>query len=194
MKYSPDLTDKIIKMLEEVPNIRHVCKKFGLNRSTYYEWVIQHPDFRKRALAALCLGREDICDLSEGNIVRGIMEGNKADSKWFLSHNNPRYMNKTHAESYNQYMYGEFRFAMDENIDADYFPNLFKFYKLIKSVGDEIMEKVFDSTLNSFFENKELIEIFYSCFERWNNIEDDKEKKEEIIQDLLEKFLNKHKD
>lgn len=192
MKYSPDLTDKIIKMLEEVPNIRHVCKKFGLNRSTYYEWMIQYPDFRKRASAALYLGREDICDLAEGNIVRGVMEGSKADGKWFLRHNSERYMSKTQAESYYKYMYNEVRFAIDENKDADYFPNLFKAYKLIKNINNEEMEKVFAIVMNSTFNNKELVDIFYSCFERWDNIEDDKEKKEEIFQYLLETFLSKN--
>jgi hypothetical protein len=172
MRYGPDIIKVIVSSLEEVPNIRHVIKKVGIHHSTYYKWFVMHPDFREKVTLALFKGRNNMSDMAEGNIFRGIKEGDKASSRFYLSHNNPRYMTFDKHFHYGRMMKDDLENARpgvypSEEIFDEMFP---KFFLLEELHGMDKAKTYMDALLGvSMGHNEELVDIFYACYEEWKN-------------------------
>lgn len=193
MKYSPDLVDRIVKALEEVPNIRHVFNKLGINRSTFYRWYTIHHEFRERVTFALYKGRGNITDLAEGNIVRKIKEGDVQTSRFWLSHNEPRYMTEEKHMHYSRLIQHESKLSeKDAFKEDDKFQTFFESYVVLKNIRGEVYAKEFmNLILRKVTDgNEQLIDIFYATCEAW-------EKETEANLELdheLEKRLKKSKE
>jgi hypothetical protein len=172
MKYSADLAKKIIEGLEEVPNVRHIFKKLGIHRSTYYRWVSSHPEFREKVTIALHMGNDNINDLAKGNVIREIKEGDMGASKYWLSNRDPQFMNHHRHLHLAQMLEKEF-------VDAETgihkgkkepFDTMFEFYAVLEDLSDkEQAKEQIHLALVHLFEDEELIEIFYACYEAWKS-------------------------
>jgi hypothetical protein len=181
MRYGPDIIKIIVSSLEEVPNIRHVIKKVGIHHSTYYKWFVMYPEFREKVTIALFKGRSSMSDMAEGNIFRGIKEGDKASSRFYLSHNNPRYMTYDKHIHYGRMMKDDLEKSKPGTYpDGELFDEMFPKFLLLEELhGADKAKTYMDALLNvSMGDNDELIDIFYACYEEWKN----KTKKE--IEDL----------
>lgn len=84
--------DKFIKELQNTPIVQVACDKLNISRQTYYRWRIEDKDFENEAEIALSRGSERVSDVAESNILRGIQNGDKKDSKFWLTHRHRKYM------------------------------------------------------------------------------------------------------
>ena len=92
MRYRPDIVDKILEELEKVPNVRYVCNKVGVDHSTFYRWMGGHAKFHKSVELALYFGRQKMNDAAESVIINGIQSNDQHCAKYWLSHNDERYI------------------------------------------------------------------------------------------------------
>lgn len=84
--------DKFIIELQKTPIVQVACDKLNISRQTYYRWRIEDKDFEHEAEIALSRGSERVSDVAESNILRGIQNGDKKDSKFWLTHRHRKYM------------------------------------------------------------------------------------------------------
>jgi hypothetical protein len=170
MKYGPDLLEKIVKGLEEVPNIRHVFGKLGIHRSTYYRWFTIHPDFREKVTFALYRGRGNITDMAEGNVIRKIKEGDLPASRFWLSHHEPRYMNEEkHLHHSRLHDHLNKMSEKDTFKEDNKFEELIECFITLKNIrGFETAKEYTDPVLRMVTNgDEELMEIFYASAEGW---------------------------
>lgn len=170
MKYSPDLVDRIVKGLEEVPNVRHVFHKLGIHHSTFYRWYTIHAEFREKVTFALYKGRGNITDLAEGNVVRKIKEGDIQSSRFWLTHNEPRYMSEEKHMHYSRLIQHESKLSQKDAFkENDKFQPFFESYVILKNIRGEVYAKEFmDLILRKVTDgNEQLIDIFYATCEAW---------------------------
>jgi len=86
-----EIKDKIILELEKLGNVYFACIKNNISRNSYYRWFSSDPIFKKSALKAIKLGRQNICDIAEHALVSKFKEKNIEAIKYALSHNSPHY-------------------------------------------------------------------------------------------------------
>ncbi len=85
---------ELLKILADSPNVSFACKKVGVARATFYRWIRDNKKFRQDAEVALELGRNQYIDIAEAALMKLIREGNFGAIKYFLSNNDPRYIQK----------------------------------------------------------------------------------------------------
>jgi len=51
-KYEPDTVAEIIKLLSEGCIVENVCAKTGIGVSTFYDWIIEYPEFSEKVTRA----------------------------------------------------------------------------------------------------------------------------------------------
>jgi transposase len=90
-----DEKGRIIEILREAPFISHAAKKIGVSRSTIYRWQEGDPLFREGVHLALDEGRKMLSDIAESKLVKMIEKENLGAIKYFLSHNDRRYFNRS---------------------------------------------------------------------------------------------------
>lgn len=83
---------KIIEVLRETPFISYAVKKIGVSRSTIYRWMESDQEFKEQINKATTEGHGRISDLAEMNLIKKIETGNLGAIKYYLSHNNRRYL------------------------------------------------------------------------------------------------------
>jgi len=191
MKYNEDLVEKIIKGLEEIPNIGYVFKKNGIHRSTYYDWIEIYPDFRERVNNSLFSGRENISDIAESNITRGIMEGNKGDSKWWLSHNRDKYMNKGKYEHVSDIIEREIDLFKKGSFPSDSFwESLFIVYRdremFLNKEDNLLFLKEFIEKIQ--MKDPEATEIFLAAYADWKKEQDKLEERKTVTENIQKDF------
>lgn len=130
MHYGTDLTKRICEELKKVPNIRHVCAKVGIDHSTFYRWMADHPTFHKEVRASLFFGREYITGAAEAVILKGVNSGDFRAASFWLTHNEIRYMQKDKGDHYAHLMQMECKI-----IKAEIPPNEITFEKLFELVN-----------------------------------------------------------
>ncbi|MEX2563845.1 MAG: hypothetical protein WD312_01890 [Candidatus Paceibacterota bacterium] len=82
---------KLLQILAETPIVSFACKKIGLDRTTYYRWRKDDKDFRDQTDAILEIGRQNINDMAESAVIKGIKNENARLIIFWLQYNNPRY-------------------------------------------------------------------------------------------------------
>lgn len=92
MKYDESILNIILKELEEFPNIRRAVKKAGIDHSTYYRWRIMHKEFREKTNMSISIGRANGGEILEGVLFNKAQQGDLGSIKYWLSHNNRKYM------------------------------------------------------------------------------------------------------
>ena len=83
---------ELLKILPETPIIATACRKADVSRATYYRWLEEDKVFAKEIETALTHGREFGSDMAESVILGKIAEKDLGAAKYFLEHNNERYM------------------------------------------------------------------------------------------------------
>lgn len=76
----------LIEELEKTPIISVACEKVGISRQTAYRWMKEDENFLDRVQEAMKHGVGLVNDVAESNILRGIKQGDKGDTKYWLSH------------------------------------------------------------------------------------------------------------
>lgn len=94
MAHNSDKRNQLIEILNENPLVTYACKKVGIGRNTFYRWVRSNPDFKREVEHALSLGRGQWVDTAEAALMKAIRDGNLGAIKFFLTHNDRRYINK----------------------------------------------------------------------------------------------------
>ncbi len=82
---------KLIQLLAETPVVSFVCKKIGLDRTTYYRWYKDDRSFREKVDRIMTIGRMNINDMAEASIIQKIHNGNMRANIFWLQHNHPIY-------------------------------------------------------------------------------------------------------
>ena len=85
---------KFLEILTENPWISYACKKTGISRATIYRWKKENPDFKRAIDDAIKSGFLKIGEIAEMGLIKNINDGNLNAIKYYLSHNNPKYIPK----------------------------------------------------------------------------------------------------
>jgi hypothetical protein len=166
MKYSEDLVAKFCEELKKVPNIKHVCKKLGIDRSTFYRWRIRHHFFEKAITDALYIGRESINDSAESVIINGVQNGDMKCATYWLSHNHERYI-AVERVPYHQHLEKTDRiFLQEPTPENSEFDQLFKYHFMVQDMYGEkrANEKVRNIVEYFCHEDPELIDIYFATY------------------------------
>lgn len=87
-----DVKLNIIETLREMPLISYAAKRNGISRSTFYRWLESDLDFKTEVNKASTEGHARISDMAESKLVKLIEDKNLSAIKYYLSHNNRRYI------------------------------------------------------------------------------------------------------
>lgn len=89
------------KILEELalnPIVEAACRKAKLPRSTFYLWCTEDEVFEDAVVFAKAKGRDRINDMAESQLIKGIGNGEFRHIKYWLDHNQARYISKRTAK------------------------------------------------------------------------------------------------
>lgn len=192
MKYGPKIINEICEELIKTPNIRYVCKKMGIDHSTFYRWMSHHHTFFKNVTASLEMGRDRMNDVAEGIIIGGIQNGDSKCTTYWLSHNSPRYSSPEHRKylkGVNKNTIKLLEEPTPENSIESLFEHYFDIYECMQAVlGLKKAKEKIDIFVKMICHGKpDLEEIFYAAYTEWKNNKDEASKKRE-------KILSKYKD
>ncbi len=163
MRFGADIAERIIKELEKVPNIRYVCKKVGIDHSTFYRWILRHPTFNKEVEIALFLGRAAISGVAETVVIKGVQAENYKASTFWLTHQDPHYMQHAKGRQYALIMDRTANILKKQiEFDGTNFETLFNFYDEVAELYDE---KTAEGTVQVYIKafcdgDMELVELF----------------------------------
>jgi predicted Fe-S protein YdhL (DUF1289 family) len=85
---------KFLELLGENPWVSFASKKSGISRATIYRWMKDSPDFRHAVDEAIKAGNSQLGEMAEMSLVKNIRDGNLNAVKYYLDHNNPKYIKK----------------------------------------------------------------------------------------------------
>ncbi len=108
-KRQSTLKKEFLEFAQENGLVQIACRKTGIARPTYYRWFSTDATFARAAEKALRRGREVGCDMAESVIIGKITEKDIGAAKFYLIHNDPRYM--TPARLHAKQLRKEFREA-----------------------------------------------------------------------------------
>lgn len=103
---------RLIKELQEVPNIAVACKKIRISRSTFYRWRKRDLDFSQESDKALRVGVDQINDFAVSALLTQIKNGNTTATIYWLKHNHPLF-NGTKKHPYYE------RSSEDDELDQE---------------------------------------------------------------------------
>ncbi len=189
MKYDEEITKKILKELEDHPNIRRAVKKVGIDHSTYYRWRDSHKEFREKTNKSLSIGTAIGIEILEGVLFNKAQQGDFASIKHWLAHNSRKYMSVDRVLLYDGV--GEVRRtkkgSMQVSISSeeegkDFFEEWYqKMYDLEIEFDFETANSTMDFWLRQIWEKyPELRIVFYSTYDSW--------KKEKLTKGSLDRL------
>ena len=177
--------------LKKTPNIRYVCKKVGIDHSTFYRWMSHHFSFHQLSSAALLEGRKLMNDSAESVIISGIQKGDIKSAKYWLSHNDARYASDSQI-SYMKHIDKVTLELLKEPIPVSkeaLFEKLFDLYEEMRTHKPPFKEAEIKKELDRhldfmFFDCPEVKDIFYMALEEWRTEKDSiKEKRKNLYKD-----------
>ena len=186
MKYGPRITYQIGEELIKTPNIRYVCKKMGIDHSTFYRWMSHHHTFSKLVTGYIEIGRDRMSESAEGVIIGGIQNGDFKCATYWLSHNSPRY-SSSEQEEYLGSVSKKISKMLDEetpeNSSESLFEHYFDIYECMQAVfGLKKAKEKIDIFVKMICHGKpDLEDIFYASYTEWKNNKDEANKKREDI-------------
>lgn len=177
MKFHPKLTEQIIEELKKIPNIRQICKKYSINRSTFYRWMQLDDNFFRAVQDSLFWGRENINEMAEGVVINGVQNGSSKDSQYWLSHNHERYIAVDRVKHFEKLENNLIRtLTPDEKTKAeDKFSALIEYYYLYEKIhGVEKAKKEIEPFVDALdINDPDIKEIFYIQYERYKKERND---------------------
>lgn len=185
MRYGKKITNDIYEELLRMPNIRYVCKKVGINPSTFYRWMSIHHAFYKLVTAGLAMGRERMNDAAESVIISGIQRNEFKSATYWLSHNDPQYSNKEQLEKIlrkTKSLVKVLKESTPNNAESK-FETFFEAYESMQKIfGIQKAEKRIHDYVRVFCEGDlELEKIFYVAYSEWKTAKDEMEKMDKDI-------------
>lgn len=189
MKYSSDLIKRIETELENVPSIRRAAKIVGVHHSTIYKWMGAHIDFYRRVTIAIELGRDTINDVAEGVVIGGLQKGDLNAAKYWLSHNDQRYMSVEKSDQQSIVSRNKINNLKSKEYDKD---DLFK--QLFEVLFEAEMEHGYEEATARFNywyhmlwqDDPDLRNVFYSAYEEWGQ--------KKVMKDAMERIVNEDGD
>ena len=189
MKYDEEITKKVLKALEEHPNIRRAVKKVGIDHSTYYRWRDSHKEFREKTNKSLSIGTAIGVEILEGVLFNKAQQGDFASIKHWLAHNSKKYMSTDRLLVYNvgevsrnKKAFGMAPASKEISEDQDFFEDWYKqMYELeVKYEYDRAVLSM-DFWLQQIWEKfPELRLVFYSTYAKW--------KEEKITKEAMDRL------
>lgn len=170
MRYGPDIVERVVEELQKVPSIRNVCKKVGIDHSTFYRWMAQHFDFHKEVEAALMVGRRNINDAAEGVIISGIQKGDHKSAVYWLGHNNERYVESKQFRQFQYLEYWNTELLKKKTTDEmSPFEGLFEHHFALSKMmsAEQVLEAVSPLVDIVCHGDPKLKDIFYSAYTEW---------------------------
>lgn len=82
----------ILEILERMPNMQSACQKAGTTRMTCWRWQKEDREFARAIAETLQVSRMIVDDAAESVIIQAINNKEPWAAKWWLSHNNTRYI------------------------------------------------------------------------------------------------------
>lgn len=95
--------DKLLKLLEQNPNLLRASKLVGVARATVYRWLASDPEFAERLELAQEIGRDSLVDFAEAKLLKNVEAGQHNSIAYFLSHNSPRYASNAVQERHSKH-------------------------------------------------------------------------------------------
>lgn len=94
--------EKIINELKGYPCVSAVCLRVGINRATYYRWLQNDIEFKRKVSAALEDGVFKFNGIGESHILNGVQEGNMTSVIFWLKRRHESYMpmNRLHKKDF----------------------------------------------------------------------------------------------
>lgn len=169
MKFSSETVDQILNELEKIPNIRYVCSKVGIDHSTFYRWLIRHPSFNKEVIQAIYIGRQAICGTAETVIIKGVQNGDFRASTFYLTHNDPQYMQREKGLYYGTLLNNiTSTIQKPVTLDGSNFETIFKLLdELTIAYGNEVAQNLGKMVIEHFCnDNQQLAELCLASYER----------------------------
>ena len=96
--YKKVVRDNFIKVLEaNAGNVTMACKKIGITRQTYHNWIDRFDDFREQVESV----HESLIDFAESALMKKIKEGDTTSIIFFLKTKGRR---RGYIEKYDVYL------------------------------------------------------------------------------------------
>lgn len=194
MKYDEEITKKILKELEDHPNIRRAVKKVGIDHSTYYRWRDSHKEFREKTNKSLSIGTAISTEILEGVLFNKAQQGDVPSIKHWLAHNSKKYMSIDRLLLYrtgetieikkNKKSFGMMVASKDndEEEGKDFFEEWYRqMYELENEFDFKTANITMDFWLRQIWEKyPELRAVFYSTYDGW--------KKDKLTKESLDRL------
>lgn len=169
MRYDKETVEKFMEALKQIPSIRYASKKAGIHPSTAYRWIAEYPEFHKLVEAHKVIGRDNISDLAESVIVNKIQDNDLSASKYWLSHNDERYVEVKRVPFF-QYLERSTRELLSRREEDDpILQMLYHHYLLLEDhMSREVARDKMRNVLKAFFsDNYEEMIKFEIKYEEW---------------------------
>ncbi len=192
MKYSNKIIEDICEELKKVPNIKYVCKKLGLDRSTFYRWRMRHHFFEQSITDAMYIGRYSINESAESIIINGVQNGDTKCATYWLSHNHERYI-AVERVKYHEHLDDIDREFLKSGAPKDaLFDHLHShLYLLEDTYGKEkAKDLIMDLVEAMSAEDPELQQLFFSTYEEYSRKRTEKVRKGLKIQENNRKHFS----
>lgn len=90
-KRKAKIDQKLLEALEKHANVKAACKVVGIGRSTFYHWQKEDKEFTKACENAMRLGKEEINDFAQSQLVRLMEKGDYRAVRFHLERRHPDY-------------------------------------------------------------------------------------------------------
>lgn len=97
-KRKDSLKKKFLKKIQETPVIQVAAAQTGIDRSTYYRWVHEDPEFKKESNEALERGTEFINDMMESILIKNAKNDKLTAVIFWLKNHSPQYNDRRYFE------------------------------------------------------------------------------------------------
>lgn len=171
------IMEQICEELIKTPNVRHVCKKVGIDHSTFYRWIATHHEFSKSVTYALSTGRDNMNDAGEAVIIAGIQKGDLKSALIWLKHNSPRYSGSMQRQYLKERagmileILGEAETKDPREMSFDHCFDIY--YKLESIFGPEEGRRRVDALVKYVIgEDLKLEPLFYNAYSEWKTSTD----------------------
>lgn len=163
------LKEEICEELKKVPNIRYVCRKVGIDRSTFYRWLSNHFGFQKEVEAALLIGRDTVNDMAQSVIINGVQNSDVKCAMYWLSHNHERYISPERVDYFELLENRTHDLLTKKKAEYAKFDELFEAYFIFEnSHGKEIARELMDIVVTKLvYSDAELKQIFFEMYKEY---------------------------
>lgn len=119
-KERKEIKNNIIELLNDNPIISAVCKKAGTSRATFYRWINDDYNFKKKCADTKKIGIKSINDLCESVMINKIREGNFLVVKYWLEANHEVYAFAKKSEKSHTWHRNKIKNDLDVSVEINH--------------------------------------------------------------------------